>query len=112
MFRLWEMITSRRLTVWLVVLIILVASSMFLLKYTVVTLDDQIKDVRSQIAKYEEDMHVMRAEFKVRTSAERLRELVEKHTEYTPITAKRMRNFEHEAIFQRDNINKFIDTLE
>lgn len=52
---------------------------LFQIKYKVVELEDQIKNVNAQVFLIEESIHVLKAEWSYRTSPRRLNQLAEKH---------------------------------
>lgn len=107
----WSVIKYKRTTMVLCVLILCFASGVFFLKYSVVSLEEKVKLLQSEVKKSLEQIHIMKTELQILTSAERLRGLVEKYTDYRPVSANRLRRFEHEQIFRREKILDFVDSL-
>ena len=104
--------TSRRTTIFLSLLIFVVAVSLFYVKYFVVTLDDHISKTRNNIVTLKDDIHVARAELKVLTSADRIKQLTEKHTKYVPMNSQQVYKYTPESLFENKNIKQFVDSLQ
>ena len=68
--------------------------ALFQVKYKVVELEDEIKDINREIFKVEESLHVLKAEWAYRTSPLRLNQLADQHLKMTTFSATQMESQE------------------
>lgn len=74
---------------WMLVVVI-ASSALYGVKYKVQALKDQLADTHRQIAKQQEALHVIRAEWAYLTRPQRLSELAEKHTALISLQGQQM----------------------
>jgi hypothetical protein len=63
---------------------------LFYLKYQIIGLEENVRGLLSEIEKEEERQHVLKAEWKYATDAQRLQKLAQKHLNFSPIKPKQL----------------------
>lgn len=80
----------RRSTVFVVLMTSVVGFGLFQLKYEVMKLENQHRDIHHAIKNSEEAISILNAEWSHLTSPERLQKLAVKHLDITPVSGKQL----------------------
>lgn len=79
-----------RSTFPLLFLVIVLGLALFHLKYRVVSVEETLRTLTKEIAQEEERQHILRAEWKYATDAQRIQKLAQKHLGFLPIKPKQL----------------------
>jgi hypothetical protein len=74
---------------------------MFHLKYTVVSLEDRARRLKSEIIQEKKNYHILKAEWKALTSPERIQQLTMKYLNMRPTEPIQLREFDP-SLFHSD----------
>lgn len=80
----------RRSTVFVVLMTSIVGFGLFQLKYEVMKLENQHKNIHRSIKNSEEAISILNAEWSHLTSPERLQKLAHKHLDVMPVSGKQL----------------------
>jgi hypothetical protein len=84
----------KRPTFWFVFLSVASGIVLFRVKYEVVTLENNLKQVRTDIAEHKEALHILKAEWAHLNEPMRLQELSQKYLSLQPIQSTQLVTFQ------------------
>ncbi len=87
-----------------IIFVSLLTLALFQVKYKVVELEDEIKQVNREIFKVEESLHVLKAEWAYRTSPLRLNQLAGKHLKMSTFSVSQMETQDSPNIPMEDSL--------
>ncbi|MDR2416769.1 MAG: hypothetical protein LBD15_01185 [Holosporales bacterium] len=81
---------AHRTTFALLFLTICMGLALFHLKYQVIGVEEELRSLLNEIESEEERQHVLKAEWKYATDAQRLQKLAQKHLGFSPVKPQQL----------------------
>ncbi|MDR0677275.1 MAG: cell division protein FtsL [Holosporaceae bacterium] len=85
---------TKKSSLFFAVLVCIIGSWMFYLKYTVVSIEDRIRAAKRELIIEKKSNHILKAEWKTLTSPERIQRLAIKHLGMKAIEPAQLREFD------------------
>lgn len=94
---------TKKSTIFFVFLTCAICTWLFYLKYSVVDIEDRIRQVKKAIAEERKNKHILKAEWKSLTSPERIQQLAKHHLNMQQMEAAQLREFDPQLFHSEQN---------
>ncbi|MDR1375798.1 MAG: cell division protein FtsL [Holosporaceae bacterium] len=85
---------TKKSSIFFAILICVVGAWLFYLKYSVLSIENRIRQTKKEIAIEKKNHHILKAEWKTLISPERIQRLAVKHLKMRQIEPKQLREFD------------------
>lgn len=85
---------TKKTSIFFIFFIAILGTLLFLLKYSVISIEDRIKVAKKELIKETRDRHILKAEWKELTTPERIQRLATKYLKMKQIDPKQIREYD------------------